>query len=157
MCISNERSSHCPRYPCQKSAAYIWWSLFSTNWNTDHTQQPCWDAASLLYAANSAGPKTLSQQINCKRREKKRGGKTYILKEICKKSAKEKFTPCLNSNYNKLRKTKPSILGQLRKWEQFLDFKDIKKFIIFVCFEWVCEKVMWFIGEITRCLDFILN
>lgn len=32
--------------------------------------------------------------------------------------------------------TKPSFLGQLRKWEQSLDFKDIKEFTIFVYVGW---------------------
>ena len=30
----------------------------------------------------------------------------------------------------------PSFLGQLRKWEQCLDFKDMKEFTIFVYFGW---------------------
>lgn len=51
--------------------------------------------------------------------------------------------------------TKPSFLGQLRKWEQSLDFKDIKEFTIFVCWMGVgcVMMVMWFTGA-RVCLDF---
>ena len=73
-------------------------------------------------------------------RKKEMEGKPMDWKKFARYQPHTVFISCLNSNYNTLKKPKPSFLGQLKKWKQSLDFKDIKKFIVFLCFEWACEN-----------------
>lgn len=114
----------------------------------EHMQQHYRDTISLLHTAeNSIGPRKKfipTKKLQRKGKKKKRnGGKTYRVKEICKTSAKRNIYIMFKFQSQQTKKPKSSFLRQLKKWEQFLDFKDIKKLIIFVLNRCV-KKVIWF-------------